>query len=202
MTPRPSYRIGRAAWIMARAFTPHLAIALLALPWTLLSVIPGTLRRGLYLDPSRTGMVMLYRSNPIVDVLVLMPVMIGLFAVYFAAVPALLSLVVPAGWVALSLAAVTMLFMVGLLFLLPRGGGSLFPWGPETPKGPRWEIAGLAQLPGTRLTGIQLALRVLDTVPPQGAVVVATANSADLYRQYQAFGFTGGPKHRVHRAIT
>lgn len=202
MTPRPSYRIDRAAWIMARAFTPHLARALLALPWTLLSVVPGTLRRGLYLDPSRTGMVMLYRSNPIVDVLVLMPVMIGLFALYFAAVPALLSLVVPAGWVALSLAAVTMLFMVGLLFLLPRGGGSLFPWGPETPKGPRWEIAGLAQLPGTRLTGIQLALRALDTVPPQGAVVVATANSADLYRQYQAFGFTGGPKHRVHRAIT
>lgn len=73
--------------------------------------------------------------------------------------------------------------------------------GPETPEGQRWEIAGLAQLPGTRLTGIQLALRALDTAPLAGSVVVATANSADLYRQYQAFGFTDGPEHHVHRVI-
>ncbi|HEX7349646.1 hypothetical protein [Brachybacterium sp.] len=144
---------------------------------------------------------MLYRSNPVLDVLVLFPVMIGAVVAYFAAVPALLSLVVPAGWVPLSLAAVTILIMVGLLFLLPRGGGSMVPRGPETPDGPRWEIAGLAQFSGTRLTGIQLALRALDTVPPAGAVVVATANSANLYRQYQAFGFTGGQKHRVHKII-
>ena len=92
--------------------------------------------------------------------------------------------------------------MIGLLFLRPRGGGSLFPWGPETPDGPRWGIAGLALLPGTRLTGIQLALRGLDTIPPAGSVIVATANSEDLYRQYQAYGFTGGPKRRVHRIAT
>ena len=61
---------------------------------------------------------------------------------------------------------------------------------------------GGEQLPGTRLTGIQLALRALDTIPPEGSVIVATANSEDLYRQYQAFGFTGGPKHRVHRIAT
>lgn len=199
MPPRPSYRIDRAAWIMARAFTPHIVLASLALPWTLLSVIPGTLRRGLYLDPTRTGMVMLYRSNPVLDVLVLFPIMLIVFGAYFAAASALTNI---AGWLALSLPAATVVFMIGLLFLLPRGGGSLFPWGPETPDGPRWEIAGLAQLPGTRLTGIQLALRALDTIPPEGSVIVATANSEDLYRQYQAFGFTGGPKHRVHRIAT
>lgn len=66
--PRPCYRIFRAAWVMARAFTPHLVLAPLALPWTFLSVIPGTLRRGLYLDPTRTGLVMLYRSNRILAV--------------------------------------------------------------------------------------------------------------------------------------
>ncbi len=198
MTPRPSYRIDRAAWIMARAFTPHLVLAPLALPWTFLSVIPGMLRRGLYLDPSRTGMVMLYPSSPVSDVLVLFPIMLVAFAAYFAAASAVSSL---AGWLALLVPTATLVVLIGLLFLLPRGGGSLVPWGPETPEGQRWEIAGLAQLPGTRLTGIQLALRALDTVPPPGAVVVATANSADLYRQYQAFGFTGGPKHRVHRVI-
>ena len=97
MTPRPSYSIFRAAWIMARAFTPHRLLAPLALPWTLLSVIPGTLRRGLFLDPTRTGMVMLYRSNPVLDVLVLLPIMVAVFGAYFAAAPALLGLIVPDG---------------------------------------------------------------------------------------------------------
>lgn len=144
-------------------------------------------------------MVMLYRSSPVLDVLVLFPIMLIVFGAYFAAAAALMNI---AGWLALTLPAATVVFMIGLLFLLPRGGGSLFPWGPETPDGQRWEIAGLAQLPGTRLTGIQLALRALDTVPPPGSVIVATANSEDPYRQYQAFGFTGGPKHRVHRIAT
>lgn len=197
MTPRPSYRIFRAAWIMARAFTPHPAIALLAYPWTLMSVIPGTVRGGLYLDPSRTGMVMLYRSKMLIDVMITVPVVF----VYFAVIGLVL-----AGFSALIPSMVTamvvfVLAAAGLLFLIPRGGGSMFPWGPETPEGPRWEIAGLAQLPGTRLTGIQLALRALETVPPPGAVIVATANSEQLYRQYQRFAFTGGPSHRVHKII-
>lgn len=184
---------------MARAFTPHALLAPLALPWTLLSVIPGTLRRGLYLDPTRTGMVMLYRSSPVLDVLVLIPIILIVFGAYFVAAAARVNI---AGWLALALPVATVVFMIGLLFLLPRGGESLFPWGLETPAGPRWEITGLAQLPGTRLTGIQLALRALDTVPPPGSVIVATANSEDLYRQYQAFGFIGGPQHRVHRVAT
>lgn len=198
MTPRPSYRFLRAAWIMARAFTPHPALALLAYPWTLISITPGTVRGGLYLDPTRTGMVLLYRSMMLLDVLIAVPVVLVFFIAVGTAASAL-SALLPGGIAAL---VVFVLAVSGLLFLLPRGGGSLFPWGPETPKGQRWEIAGLAQLPGTRLTGIQLALRALETVPPSGAVVVATANSADLYRQYQAFGFTGGPKHRVHKIIT
>src|SRR5699024_6432685 len=84
---------------------------------------------------------------------------------------------------------------------LPRGEGSLRPWGPETPPGPRWEIAGLAQLPGTRLTAIQLAIAAMDRIPPAGAVLVATAGSDKLLRQYRAYGFTTGPKHRVHKVI-
>lgn len=121
---------------------------------------------------------MLYRSNPVLDVLVLSPIMLIVFGAYFAAASVLTNI---AGWLALSLPVATVVFMIGLLFLLPRGGGSLFPWGPETLDGPRWEIASLAQLPGTPLTGIQLALRALDTIPPAGAVIVATANSKDLY---------------------
>lgn len=197
MTPRPSYHFLRAAWIMARAFTPHPALALLAYPWTLISITPGTLRGGLYLDPTRTGMVMLYRSMMLLDVLIAVPVVVVFFIAVGTAASAL-STLLPGGVAALF---VFVLAVAGLLFLLPRGGGSLFPWGPETPKGQRWEIAGLAQMPGTRLTAIQLALRVLDEVPPPGAVIIATANSADLYRQYRSFGFTGGPKHRVHKVV-
>lgn len=112
--------------------------------------------------------------------LVLFPIMLIAFGAYFAAASALTNI---PGRLALTLPAATVVFTIGLLFLLPRSGGSLFPWDPETPAGPRWEIAGLTQLPGTRLTGIQLALRTLDTIPPTGAVIVATANSEDLYRQ-------------------
>ena len=71
----------------------------------------------------------------------------------------------------------------------------------ETPDGERWELAGLAQLPGTRLTALPLAMRVVREVPPEGAVVVATANTPEQYRQYQRLGFTGGPKRRVHRVV-
>lgn len=69
-------------------------------------------------------MVMLYRSNPVLDVLVLSPIMLIVFGAYFAAASALTNI---AGWLALSLPVATVVFMIGLLFLLPRGGGSLFP---------------------------------------------------------------------------
>lgn len=182
---------------MARAFTPHSALALLAFPWTFMSILPGMLRGGLYLDPSRTGMVMLYRSSMLLDVVIATPFVLVCF-VLLGLARAVLALALPG--VAATL-AVFVVAVAGALFLIPRGGGSVVPWGPETPKGPRWEIAGLAQLPGTRLTAIQLALRALETVPPRGAVVVATANTELLYRQYQRFGFTGGLSRRVHKVI-
>lgn len=64
---------------MDHGSTPHVVLAPLALPWALVSVTPGTLRRGLYGDPSRTGMVMLSWSSPALDVLVLMPAMLAMF---------------------------------------------------------------------------------------------------------------------------
>lgn len=71
----------------------------------------------------------------------------------------------------------------------------------DTPKGDRWGVAGLAKLPGTNLTGIQLALRVVEDVPPPGAVVIATANSSKLLHQYQQFGFTEGRNNRVYKIV-
>ena len=97
--------------------------------------------------------------------------------------------------------AVIFLAMTGLVAIQPQKGGSTVPWGPETPDGERWELAGLAQLPGTRLTALPLAKREVRELPPEGAVVVATANTPEQYRQYQRLGFTGGPKRRVHRVV-
>lgn len=199
--PRPSRRILRAGWIMARAFTPHPVIAVLALPWTMLAALPGAISGGLFLDPTRTGMVLLAPVNVTRDLLLLLPVLLCSPVITIAAL-----------LVADSLNALPVLFVVvgvlvvatcvGVAFLLPKRGTSWVPFGPETPPGPRWEIAALAQLPGTRFTAVQLAQRALATVPPAGAVVVATANTPALFEQYQRFGFTGGPQRRVHHIIT
>lgn len=197
----PSYRILRAAWIMARAFTPHPVFAVLSFPWTLVSVIPGTLRGGLYLDSTRTGMVMLYRSRMLLDILIVTPVMILYFLAAAGVIGALGELIPYAGVFLVTWGVLMILAIVGFVFLLPRGGGSMLPWGPETPHGQRWEVAGLAQMPGTRFTAIQLALRVINEVPPAGAVIIAIANSATMLHQYQRLGFTAGPEHRVHKVV-
>lgn len=197
---QPSRNVPRAAWIMARAFTPHALFAPLALPWTLLSVIAGALRRGLFLDRTRTGMVLLYRSDPLLDVLLVLPIMGVIFGISLT-VPVLLFLLFPGLWTLLTILGVPVVLFLGAVFLLPRGGGAVSPFGAETPAGPRWELAGLAQLPGTRLTGIQLARRVVSQVPPAGAVVGATAGTHALYRQYLRHGFHPGAKHRVYKVI-
>lgn len=199
--PRPSRRVLRSAWIMARAFTPHRVVALLALPWTVLAVLPAAVRGGLFLDATRTGLVLLLPINVALDLLLLLPVGVlaavttfGLLALADAlnAFPVLLVLA-PLLVIAAS---------AGALFLLPKRGASTVPYGPETPAGPRWELAGLAQLPGTQFTAVQTARSALATVPPSGAVVVATANTPTQFEQYQRFGFTGGARRRVHRVIS
>ncbi|HEX7349544.1 hypothetical protein [Brachybacterium sp.] len=75
-TPRPSYRIFRAAWFSTRAVTPSTVQGVLTVSWTLLSIIPGTLRGGLYMDRAGTGMVLLYRSRMLLDVLILLSIML------------------------------------------------------------------------------------------------------------------------------
>lgn len=200
MSPPPSRRVFRAAWVMARAYTPNLPVALLALPWTLVAVIPAALRRGLYLDRTGTGMVVLYRSALLLDTLILLPL---IFPAMLAAIAVTVAFAtqMPLWATAALVLAVIFLAMTGLVAIQPQKGGSTVPWGPETPDGERWELAGLAQLPGTRLTALPLAMRVVREVPPEGAVVVATANTPEQYRQYQRLGFTGGPKRRVRRVV-
>lgn len=200
MSPPPSRRVFRAAWVMARAYTPNLPVALLALPWCLVAVIPAALRRGLFLDRTGTGMVVLYRSALLLDTLILLPL---IFPAMLAAIAVTMAFAAQLPlWATVAIVLVVIaLAMTGLVAIQPEKGGSMVPWGPETPPGEKWELAGLAQLPGTRLTAVPLAMRAVREVPPEGAVVVATANTPEQYEQYQRLGFTGGPQRRVHRVV-
>lgn len=64
-------------------------------------------------------------------------------------------------------------FALGLT-QLNAGALSMTPVGPETPPGDRWQVAALAQRPGTRLSALLLTRRLL-TALPRGAVAVAAA---------------------------
>ncbi|WP_299306178.1 hypothetical protein [uncultured Brachybacterium sp.] len=56
-------------------------------------------------------------------------------------------------------------------------------------------------MPGTRLTATHLTRRVLTTVPPRGAVIVAVAGSEALRDRSESATFTAGPERRVHMTI-
>ena len=147
-------------------------------------------------------MVMLYRSRILLDVLLVVSMVLVAMAFYVGAVLPLIVTVLPAHFGGPIFLGITLLLIAGMLFLLPRGGGAMFPFGPGPPKGDRWDAAGLAQLPCTRFTAIQLALQLIDTVPPSGAVIIAAANNPKLLRQYVAFGFTEGRSSRVYKIVS
>lgn len=48
----------------------------------------------------------------------------------------------------------------------------------------------LAKMPGTGVNAARLAHRALATVPPTGAVVLATARTPELHARYARYGFT------------
>lgn len=196
--PRPSHDLLRASWISARAFTPNRAAALLAVPCILLALLPPTLRGGLYLDKARTGMVVLHPRRLRLDVTIstafwILWNLVALTVVTSAALNVLV-------WLSI-LQGTGVIVVAGSWFLRPPRGTSIRNHGPETPPGPRWEMGSLAQLPGTRLTALQTARRVLREVPPPGAVIVASADSDRLLRAYVRAGFLAGPKRRVHMVV-
>lgn len=143
---------------------------------------------------------LLTRVHLALDLLLLLPVpgsvTAGVTAGFLLVVTSLPSTAAPLLALAALLVAAS---LVGTLFLLPDQGSSAMPFGPETPPGPRREIAGLAQLPGTRLTAVQTARRVLATVPAPGAVVAAAADTPTQFRQYQQLGLRSTVHPTVQR---
>ncbi len=184
----------RAAWIAARACTPNVVTAWLSVPVYGFSILPMTVRGGLYLDGTRTGTVLFARRRPVLDGLLIAGVTLGAFGLWVASILLLDEAVLLAAGM-----CVYLLFLVGsVIALVQPGGTTLSASGPETPKGDRWMIAALAQLPGTRLTAVILAKQLLERVPA-GGIVVAAAATDPLRDAYVRAGFTAGGGRRVYR---
>lgn len=196
--PRPSTLLDlpRAAWISARASTPNVPLAVLSVPIYAFSILPMTLRGGLHLDSTRTGTVLFARRRPILDGLVVALVTVAAFVLWVVCTLVFDTTTV----LLLGFSIYAVLLLGAVIALVQPGGTTLSASGPETPKGDRWMVAALAQLPGTRLTAVLLARRLIEHAPA-GSVLVAAAATDALLERYVRAGFTAGRARRVYRLV-
>lgn len=177
-------------WLMCHAFARNRFLAVLACPMGLLILIPYAVRRQLYETADRTGMVVFGPFSMVKDTVILAVAMSPLIV---------LNAWAPIAWGPLS-GLVVLLVLTGFLLVgfLVLGSSSMgVPAGGETPKGVRYQIAALAQRPGTRLSALQLALRLRDILPP-GSVLIAFADNDRLLNGYTRLGFTNGQGRWVY----
>ncbi len=191
--PSPVRNVFSLGWLMSLGFGRSSARAVCAYPMSVLTVLVYLIRGHVYETADGDGMVIFGRYRLWLDSLIV--------GVAFAPL-ALLYVWLISVTDALSAGLVWAAFM-GLIFggVAAMGQSSVgFPTGPETPDGERWQIAGLAQRPGTRLSALQLG-RALVEATPSGAVVVAAAADDRLVAAYQRFGFKRGRNRRVYKVI-
>lgn len=185
----------------SRAFTRNAVIATLAFPLLFVAVLCYMLRRAAYLDATRTGLVIIARYTPILDVFLALAVVVPASMLLGAVVGGAEA----AGGAALLLAwlarGVTYWLLAGAVVVAVSSPGSFASTvGPETPRHNVHTVMGLSQLPGTRLTALLLARRVLAALPA-GTVVAVAAATEDLARAYQRLGFTRGRKRRLYLVV-
>lgn len=177
-------------WLMCLAFAPNRFLAALACPLGLLILTPYAVRRQFFETADRHGMVVFGPFSMVKDSVILAVAMSPVFVVNVWA---------PITWGPIS-GLVVLLVLTGFLLagLVVLGSSSTgIPVGRETPRGDRYQIAALAQRPGTRISAIQLALRLRNSLPV-GAVLVAVAHSDRLLEGYVRLGFTRGAGRRVY----
>ena len=175
--PAPPRRFFALAWLMCRAFAPNRLLAVLAYPLGLLMLVPYAVRRQLYGTSDRNGLVVFGPFSLVKDALIIAAVMAPFFVLFswasdfWGLIGGLVFLV-----------ALTSILLAGLFAF---GSSSMgVPVGRETPKGDRYQIAALAQRPGTRLSAIQLALqlwrRIRDWASLTAVAVVSSGHPIDL----------------------
>lgn len=192
----------RAAWIIAAAFADvsrlagarrwrWLGVLHAAAAWPLAASLAATaaLRGALYVGAERSGVVCLgpegSRSGPSV----VAPVSITWTVIGTPMVVGPILLGLPPAALAVCFTLVAGLVAVGFEPYWPRKRPKLEGVAGPVPDGPRWEVAMLAQLPGTKSEAPWLARRIISELVPRGAVVLATPRTAELEAAYIALGF-------------
>ncbi|WP_150462940.1 hypothetical protein [Nesterenkonia ebinurensis] len=172
------------------AFAPNRIMAYFSVPVAMMILLPYAIRRQVYESADGNGMVIFGPYRLVRDMAILVVLFLPALVLYF--------------WVMVRFGPIyaSILWAVGMgllgIGLAGIGRGSMvMPTGSETPEGDRWQIAGLAQRPGTRLSALPLALRLRDSAPA-GTVVVAAAQNDRLLAGYKRLGFTEGKDRRVY----
>ncbi|MBV7411459.1 hypothetical protein KRX56_01715 [Dermabacteraceae bacterium TAE3-ERU27] len=178
---------------MARAFTPSHAVAVLAYPLIACALIPIFLRKGLFIDGTRAGIVTVCRRRHVLDIAIAMPVVV---VVFFSGWLILRLLLTDSGAFCVLLAAYVLMCLAATTTVSSRQKVSKTKV-PELHGKECWEIANLAQMPGTKETALLLAREVISTIPPD-AVIVTTPLSERLRKAYENFGFKPGPGLQMH----
>lgn len=197
MRPAPLTRAHALAWLMAHAYTRNRLLAALAYPVALATTLTYTLRAAVYESDDRNGMVIVARWRLGLDLLILMSVIaVGVLGLFLLA--AVLAFVHPLLGPA-TVAVIATGSATGAA-LLARGQETATPISKDTPTaGDRWQIAALAQRPGTRYSAMLLTRRVVDQVVPAGDVLVASAADDKLEQAYIRAGFTPLDRKRLYK---
>lgn len=189
--PAPLHRVFGLAWLMTRAFTRGRANAVSAYPFCLLIALISGAMGQLYESEDGHGVVIFGRHRLWLEALIAGVIFLLGMTLVFVMIP-----VIGPAPVAVVSSLVGLAFVLGIAQLAP-GAQSTTPVGAETPAGDRWQVGGLAQRPGTRLSALVLARRLIGSAPT-GTVIVAGAADDQLLTAYERFGFTRGRSKRVY----
>ncbi|MCZ4326773.1 hypothetical protein [Brachybacterium paraconglomeratum] len=150
----------------------------------------GALASSLYLDDSRTGVVVMGRRHRLLLGAALTGIIIG--AVMAPCVLVLLWSLPAGTWPVVAVLAAGC-GAVGAELVIPQGGAEppdeTSQPVPHTPSWTQWEMSLLAQLPETTVTAARLAHDLLHSLPSAGEVVVAQARTDGLRGEYLQYGF-------------
>ncbi len=208
MQPAPLTRAPALAWLMAHAYAHRRFLAVLAYPLALAVTLTYQLRRGVYETDDRNGMVIVARWRPGIDAVLAITLILTAYA-GLGLLAGLLSFVHPLLEPALFLLAGA-LGVAGAL-VLAQGQQSATPIAKDTPtSGDRWQVAALAQRPGTHLSALLLTRNVIAHVAPPPATsssrpapptVSSRPTSAPASPPSHGAGFTASPD-QAHAART
>jgi hypothetical protein len=194
------FRALSLAWLISLAFECNRACAILTYPIHLISTLASVFRRGIYESGDRNGVVVILKKNFFSEIVAtLLAYILAMVAVVAVALLAFL-IWMPLGFLVLSVAG---LWLVAGALVTVCHSRTFSSVGKETPRGKgRWGVSSLAQRPGTSFSAVQLAMRIIPKVVPEGHVLVAAAADTKLQKKYvKSFQFVAGEKLRVHKTL-